>query len=98
MAAKESFSTIEIIIFSLFSSSGSNSNSSSNSLSHRFIDHQGNQSDYFSELEFLFGRLKSQNKESVIMGDINCVLNTPLDNNTKRLNNIINSFGAIANS
>ena len=49
---------------------------------------------YFSELEFLFGRLESQNKESIIiMGDINCDLNTPLDNNIKRLNNTLNSFG-----
>ena len=48
---------------------------------------------YFSELESLFGRLKSQNKESVIMGDINCDLNTPLDNNTKHFNNIRISFG-----
>ena len=48
---------------------------------------------YFSELESLFGRLESQNKESVITGDINCDLNTPLDNNTKHLNNILNSFG-----
>ena len=47
---------------------------------------------YFSELESLFGRLKSQNKESIIMGDINCDLNTPLDNNTKHLNNILTSF------
>ena len=48
---------------------------------------------YFSELESLFGRLESQNKESIIMGDINCDLNTPLDNNTKHLNNTLNSFG-----
>ena len=48
---------------------------------------------YFSELESLFGRLESQNKESIIMGDINCDLNTSLDNNTKHLNNILNSFG-----
>ena len=27
------------------------------------------------------------------MGDINCDLNTPLGNNTKHLNNILNSFG-----
>ena len=27
------------------------------------------------------------------MGDINCDLNTPLDNNTKHLNNILSSFG-----
>ena len=48
---------------------------------------------YFSELESLLGRLESQNKESIIMSDINCDLNTPLDNNTKHLNNILNSFG-----
>ena len=44
---------------------------------------------YFSELESLFGRLKSHSIESVFMGDIN----TPLDNNTKHLNNVLNSFG-----
>ena len=38
---------------------------------------------YFSELEPLFGRLESQNKGSIIMGDINCDLNTPLDNNNQ---------------
>ena len=48
---------------------------------------------YFSELESLSGRLESQNKDSIIMGDINCDLNTPLDNNTKHLNNILNSLG-----
>ena len=48
---------------------------------------------YFCELESLFDRLESQNKESIIMGDINCDLNTPLDNNTKHLNNILNSLG-----
>ena len=48
---------------------------------------------YFSELESLFGRLESQNKQSIIMSDIKCDLNTPLDNNTKHLNNILNSFG-----
>ena len=48
---------------------------------------------YFSEPESLFGRLESQNKESIIMGDINCDVNTPLDNNTKHLNNTLNSFG-----
>ena len=48
---------------------------------------------YFSELESLFSRVESQNKESIIMGDINCDLNTPLNNNTKHLNNILNSFG-----
>ena len=53
----------------------------------------GKRVSYFSELESLFGRLESQNKESIIMGDINCDLNTPLDNNTKHLNIILNSFG-----
>ena len=48
---------------------------------------------YFSELESMFGRMESQNKESIIMGDINCEFNTPLDNNTKHLNNVLNSFG-----
>ena len=54
---------------------------------------QGKPVSYFSEFESLFGRLESQNKESIIMGDINCNLNTPLHNNTKHLNNILNSFG-----
>ena len=48
---------------------------------------------YFNELESLFGRLESQNKESIIMGDTNCDFDTPLANDTKHLNNILNSFG-----
>ena len=47
---------------------------------------------YFNEHESLFGRPESQYKESIIMGDINCDFNTPWDN-TKHLNNILNSFG-----
>ena len=48
---------------------------------------------YLSKLESLFGKLESQNRESVIMGDIICDLTTPLGNNTNHLNNILNSFG-----
>ena len=46
---------------------------------------------YFSELASLFGMLESQNKESIIMGDINCDLNIPLDHNTTHSNNFLNS-------
>ena len=47
---------------------------------------------YFDKLEYLFGQLESQNKESIILGDTNCDFDTPA-NNTKHLNNILNSFG-----
>ena len=47
---------------------------------------------YFNDLGSLFGRLESQNI-IIIMGDINCDLNTPSDNDTKHLRNILNSFG-----
>ena len=48
---------------------------------------------YFSDLESLFGKLESQNGESVIIGDTNCDFDTPLDNDTRHLRNILNSFG-----
>ena len=48
---------------------------------------------YFNELESLFSMLEAQNKESVIIGDINCDFDTPPDNNTRHLSCILNSFG-----
>ena len=48
---------------------------------------------YFNDLGFLFGRLEPQNRESIIMGDINCDFDTPSDNDTRHLRNILNSFG-----
>ena len=48
---------------------------------------------YFNELESLFSMLEAQNKESIIIGDINCDIDTPLDNNTRHLSCILNSFG-----
>ena len=48
---------------------------------------------YFNELESLFSMLEAQNKESIIIGDINCDFDTPLDNNTRHLSCILNSFG-----
>ena len=48
---------------------------------------------YFNKLEFLFSMLEAQNKESIIIGDINCDFDTPLDNNTRHLSCILNSFG-----
>ena len=48
---------------------------------------------YFDKLEYLFGQLESQNKEFIILGDTNCGFDTPSVNNTKHLNNILNSFG-----
>ena len=38
---------------------------------------------YFDKLEYL----------SIILGDTNCDFDTPSANNTKHLNNILNSFG-----
>ena len=48
---------------------------------------------YFNDLGSQFGRLESQNRESIIMGDINCDFNIPSDNDTRHLRNILNSFG-----
>ena len=36
--------------------------------------------------------LGAQNKESIIIGDINCDIDTPLDNNTRHLSCVLNSF------
>ena len=48
---------------------------------------------YFNDLGSLFDRIESQNRESIIMDDINCDFNTPSDNDTRHLRNILNSFG-----
>ena len=48
---------------------------------------------YFNDLGSLFGRLESQNRESIIVGDINCDFDTPSDNDTRHLKNVLNSFG-----
>ena len=52
----------------------------------------GKQVSYFEALEYMFGQLESQNKESIILGDTNCDFDTPA-NNTKHLSNILISFG-----
>ena len=41
----------------------------------------------------MFRRLESHNRESIIMGDINYDFDTPSDNDTRHLRDILNSFG-----
>ena len=37
---------------------------------------------YFEKLEYLFGQLESQSKETTLLGDTNCDFDTPAANNT----------------
>ena len=47
----------------------------------------------FDKIDGLLCKLESENKKSIIVGDMNCNLIKEGDNNTKHIEHIYNSFG-----